>query len=61
MTDLDLFFDSSRDVAMIPYVEKVSEAIAIVMKKYNVPVAMKPWKTLKGSLVLSLDDRRKKT
>ena len=39
-----------RPLIVIPYVEKVSEAIARVMK-YNVPVAMKPWKTLKVLLV----------
>jgi len=36
-----------RPVVIMPYVEKVSEAIVRIMKKYNVPVAMKPWKTLK--------------
>jgi len=44
---------------VIPYIEKVLEAIARVMKKYNVPVAMKPWKTLKGSLVHPKDKQKK--
>ena len=39
-----------RPLVVIQYVEKVSEAIARIMKKYNVPVAMKPWKTLKKLL-----------
>jgi len=29
------------------YVENVSEAVARTMRKHNVPVAMKPYKTLK--------------
>ena len=36
---------------VIPYVEKVSETVARIMKKYNVPCAMKPWVTLKNVLV----------
>ena len=44
---------------MIPYVEKVSEAIARIMKTYNVPVIMKPWRTVKGLLVHSKDKLKK--
>ena len=40
-----------RPMIVIPYVEKVLEAIVRLMKKHNVPVAMKPWKTLKDLLV----------
>ena len=40
-----------RLMIVIPYVEKVSEATVRIMKKHNVPVAMKPWKTLKDLLV----------
>ena len=35
-----------RPMIIMPYVEKVSEAIVRIMKKHNVPVAMKPWKIL---------------
>ena len=38
----------SRPSVVIPYVEKVSETVARIMKKYNVPCAMKPWVTLKN-------------
>ena len=41
----------SRPLVVIPYVEKVSETAARIMKKYNVPCAMKPWVTLKNVLV----------
>ena len=41
----------SRPSVVIPYVEKVSETVARIMKKYNVPCAMKPWVTLKNVLV----------
>ena len=44
---------------VIPYVEKVSEAIVRIMKKHNVPVAMKPWKTLKDLLVHPKDKQDK--
>ena len=39
---------------VIPYVEKVSEATVRIklMKKHNVHVAMKPWKTLKDLFCL---------
>ena len=37
---------------MIPCVEHMSlEAVARTMRKYDVHVAMRPWKTLKGTLV----------
>jgi len=36
----------TRPSVVIPYVEKVSETVARIMKKYNVPCAMKPWVTL---------------
>jgi len=32
-------------------VENVSEAVARIMRKHNVPVAMKPYRTLKSVLV----------
>ena len=38
-------------MVVIPYVENVSEAVARIMRKHNVPVAMKPYKTLKTVLV----------
>jgi len=41
----------TRPSVVIPYVEKVSETVARIMKKYNVPCAMKPWVTLKNVLV----------
>ena len=41
----------SRPSVVIPYVEKVSETVARIMKKYNVPCAMKPWVTLNNVLV----------
>jgi len=44
---------------VILYAEKVSEAIARIMKKYNVRVAMKPRRTLKRMLV-HLKDKIKK-
>jgi len=48
-----------RPMIVIPYVEKVSEAIVRIMKKHNVPVAMKPWKTLKDLLVHPKDKQDK--
>ena len=41
------------------YVEKLSEAIVRIMKKHNVPVAMKLWKTLKELLVHPKDKQDK--
>jgi len=38
-------------MVVIPYVENVSEAVARIMRKHNVPVAVKPYKTLKSVLV----------
>jgi len=48
-----------RPMIVIPYVEKVSEAIVRIMKKHNVPVAMKPRKTLKDLLVHPKDKQDK--
>jgi len=48
-----------RPMAVTPYVEKVLEAIVRIIKKHIVPVAMKPWKTLKDSLV-HLKDKQDK-
>jgi len=46
-------------VIVIPHVEKVSEATVRITKKHNVPVAMKPWKTLKDLLVHPKDKQDK--
>jgi len=50
-----------RPMIVIPYVEKVSEATVRIklMKKHNVHVAMKPWKTLKDLLVHPKDKQDK--
>ena len=50
----------TRPPVMIPYVEKVSETVARIMKKYNVPCAMKPWVTPKNVLVHPKDRAGKK-
>ena len=42
-------------MVVIPYVENVSEAVARIMRNHNVPVAMKPFKTLKSVLVHTKD------
>ena len=39
--------------------ENVSEAVARIMRKHNVPVAMKPYKTLKTVLVHPKDKQEK--
>jgi len=48
-----------RPMIVIPYLKKVSEATVRIMKKHNVPVAMKPWKTLKYLLVHAKDKQDK--
>ena len=48
-----------RPMVVIPYVENVSEAVARIMRKDNVPVAMKPHKTLKNVLVHPKDKQEK--
>jgi len=50
---------SQRPLVVISYVENVSEAVAIIMRKHNVPVAMKPYKTLKTLLVHPKDKQEK--
>jgi len=48
-----------RPMIVVPHVEKVSEAIVRIMKKHNVPLAMKPWKTLKDLFVHPKDKQDK--
>ena len=50
---------SQRPVVVIPCVENVSEAVAKIMRKHNVPVVMKPYKTLKSVLVHPKDKPEK--
>ena len=50
---------SKWPVIVIPYTEKVSETTARIMKKYNVPVAVKPQRMLKGVLVHPEDKQKK--
>jgi len=53
--------DSSQwPMVIIPYVENFSEAVARIMRKHNVPVAMKPYKILKILLVHPKDKQEKK-
>ena len=44
---------------MIPYVQNVSDSVARIMRKYDVPVAMKPYQTLKNVLVCPKDKQNK--
>ena len=46
-------------MVIIPYVENVSEVVARIMSKHNVPVALKPYKTLKSVLVHRKDKQEK--
>jgi len=49
-------------MVVIPYVENVSEAVARITRKHNVPVAMKPYKTLKTVYwYIQKTNRRRKT
>ena len=49
----------TRPPVVIPYVQKVSEKVARIMRKHNVPVAMKPVSTLKNILVHPKDKQVK--
>ena len=53
----------TRPSVVIPYVEKVLETVARIMKKYNVPCTVKPWVTRKNILVHPEDreDKEQKT
>jgi len=52
--------DSSQlPMVVTPYVENISEAVARKTRKHNVPVAMKPHKTLKSVLVPPKDKQEK--
>jgi len=42
---------ANRRLVVLPYVEGTSERIARVMRKHQVPVAVRPVKTLKSLLV----------
>ena len=46
-------------MVVTPYVENVSEAVARIVRKHKVPVAMKPYKTLKTVLVHPKDKQEK--
>jgi len=48
-----------RPMVVIPYMENVSEAVARIMRKHDIPVAMKPYKTLKTVLVHPKDKQEK--
>jgi len=50
---------SRRPVVVVPCVEDVSEAVARIMRRRSVPVAMKPYKTLKTVLVHPKDKQKK--
>ena len=57
---------SQRPMVVIPYVENVSEAVAKILRTHNVPVAMKPYKTLKTistklKLYIQKTNKRRKT
>ena len=50
---------ANRHLVVLPYVEGTSEWIAGVMRKHQVPVAMRPVKTLKSLLVHPKDKQDK--
>jgi len=50
---------ANRRLVVLPYVEDTSEWIARVMRKHQVPVAMRPVKTLKSLLVHPKDKQEK--
>jgi len=50
---------ANRCLVVLPYVEGTSEGIARVMRKHQVPVAMRPVKTLKSLLVNPKDKQEK--
>jgi len=50
---------SQQPMVVIPYFENVSEDVARIMRKHNVPVAMKPYKSLKSVLVHPKDKQEK--
>ena len=60
---MDKKMRKQRDSSLFlnPYinVENVSEAVARIMRKHNVPVAMKPYKTLKTVRVHPKDKQEK--
>ena len=55
------FIWSSRPLVVIPYVEKISEAVTRIMRKHNVPCTMRPCKTLRNILVHPKDKETEQT
>ena len=47
--------DKSKSMAVLPYVQGLSETTSRIMKKYNVNTALKPHNTIKRSLVRPKD------
>ena len=50
---------ANRRLVVLPYVEGTSERLARVMRKHQVPVVMRPVKTLKSLLVHPKDKQEK--
>ena len=48
-----------RPLVVIPYVQNVSDSVARIMRKYDVPVAMKPYQTLKNVLLRPKEKQNK--
>ena len=49
----------NRPQVLIPYMEKLSETVARVLRKHQVPVAIRPFNTVKRVLVHPKDKQEK--